>query len=210
MNAADGEIYTFEEIKTAVYHQLIDCHCNYKYLTEVIWPMLRQEKLRQSFPAILWRMKNTASCTLVLGISKLIDQTKGRHLIHFKKFLIRARHTSPDKLKRPDEFDAFLSKAHEFVDDLPELNRLMSPLRNRYYAHLAPAKPEGPDTNTWGYWKSQLDRMTDIYHQYEKAANDTEIAHFCTIEMLNEPKAFLKWCRLDDFAGHRRLAHERR
>lgn len=195
--------YSLEEIEEIIFNELSNTHCNYKYMVDVIFPLLNQNAIRKVYPAILIRMQTTAQQAIIIGLSKLLDTSRDQKIIHLKKFINSARKVPLNMILRKDQWDDFLEKSEEFLKEIPSLKHNLDPLRNRFYAHLMPIIPDPPEKTTWEFWRKILERMENIFNLYQGAVKDKNTSQFWTTNLDYEPQNFLKWCRLDDFKQHR-------
>lgn len=202
--------YSFEQIEAAIYNELVDTHSRYKFLVEIVFPLLNQNSLRNAYPGILTRLEANSCDGVIIGISKLIDTSNKSKLIHFKRFIKTAEEIPTEKVKNQAQWQEFLKESTSFLKDLEQLNRNLSPLRNKFRVHISPAIPDALEITTWEYWRKVLERMENIFNLYQGAIKDASTAQFWTVNFDYEPKAFLEWCRLDDFEKHRKLELERR
>lgn len=202
--------YSLEQIEEVIYNQLVDTHSRYKFLVEIVFPLLNQNALRKAYPGILTRLEANSWDGVIIGISKLIDTSNKSGLIHFKRFMKTVEKISIDKVKNQSQWQVFLKESALFLKDLGYLNRNLNPLRNKFRVHLSPAIPDAPETTTLEYWRKVLERMENIFNLYQSAIKDASTAQFWTVNFDYEPKDFLEWCRLDDFEKHRKQKLETR
>jgi hypothetical protein len=202
--------YTLEEIEEAIKNQLVDTHSNYKYMMDFVFPLLRQRRLCQTYPGIVGRIYATVQEAIILGLAKLLDTTRKPLIIHFKKLLIAAQRIPPEQIKNKSQWDKYLTESKTFLSELPGLMREIAFLRNKSVAHLIPALPNPHEIKTWKYWRTILERMENIFNLYQGAVRDTHTTQFWTVNLRFEPKSFLEWCRLDDFAQHKEWDLERK
>lgn len=202
--------YSFEQIEIAIYNELVDTHSRYKFLVEIVFPLLNQNLLRKAYPGILTRLEANSCDGVIIGISKLIDNSNKSKLIHFKRFIKIAEKIPTEKVKNQSQWQEFLKESALFLKDIEQLNRNLSPLRNKFRVHISPAVPDALEITTWEYWRKVLERMENIFNLYQGAIKDASTVQFWTVNFDYEPKAFLEWCRLDDFEKHRKQEIENR
>ena len=202
--------YSLEQIEEAIYNGLVDTHSRYKLLVEIVFPLLNQNLLRNAYPGILTRLEANSCDGVIIGISKLIDNSNKSNLIHFKRFIKTAEQIHAEKIINQARWQEFLQESTSFLKDLEQLNRNLSPLRNKFRVHISPAIPDAPEITTWEYWRKVLERMENSFNIYQTAIKDASTAQFWTVNFDHEPKAFLEWCRLDDFEKYRNQELERR
>jgi hypothetical protein len=195
--------YTLKEMEEAIYKQLVNTHSDYKYMTDFVFPLLRQKRLCQFYTGIVGRIYATVQDAIILGLSKLLDTTRRPLVIHFKKFIDTAQKISPRQIRHNSQWVKFLNEANSFLKELPSLKRKLDPHRNKFRAHLIPALPDSQERTTWNYWVSVLERMENIYNLFQGAVKDTNTSPFWAVNLRSEPASFLKWCRLDDFGKHK-------
>lgn len=202
--------YALDEIETVVSNELTNTHCNYKYMTEVVFPLLSQNALRKVYPSILTSMKETAEQAIIMGLAKLLDISNDQNVIHFKKFISATKSLSNMKDKNKKQWQEFRKESESFLIEIPGLKRKIDPLRNKFRAHLMPVIPPPPERTTWEFWRKVLERMENIFNLYQGATKDTYTSQFWTTNLDYEPKNFLRWCRLDNFEQHRKEELEKR
>jgi len=179
-------------------------------MTDFVFPLVRQERLFRVYPAIVGRIYATVQDAVILGLSRLLDTTRNSLTIHFKKFIDTAQKIPLTQIKYQSQWDEFLNKSNSFLGELPSLKLKLNPLRNKSLVHLSPALPDPQEITSWDYWSGVLERMENVYSLYQMIVRDAQTTPFWSVNLRDEPKSFLEWCRLDDFEKHRNLERERK
>jgi hypothetical protein len=193
----------FDDLKAALRGEVIDATSTYRLLTKLVFPMYEQQKLHDHYPFILSSLYASLSRNVVMTVCRLFDPANDQRHASLSTLLRRvsAHHASDDPAphlveRRKAYVEAIPAGLKAIEDRWPPLAQH----RSAYLAHRDLTKTKLPEVLFTDIWAA-IEQAQEILSRYFSAYEDAgQMFEYTNVE--HEPKDFLEWCRLDDYATH--------
>jgi hypothetical protein len=185
----------FDEIKDAVWQEIVHATSTYALLTRVIFPICNERRLRRAYPLIVPSLKHVFTGAALMGLCRLFEPKGDASLA---KFLKRLEAQTADKVSadRAERRRHYLQTIPYLLKEIEPHWRSLVIHRNGYLAHLDLSKaPRIAQTRlTYRDIRLALELAQKIFGGYRGAFDGVDPSMlFEPIELrTGEPDEFLR------------------
>lgn len=198
----------FGEITETVRNDVIRATSDYGLIKEMFFPLMNQPKLLDHYPWLVPRLYLAVTGEIIMTLSRLFETKKDHRKASLIMFLGGVRQLPID------DGDRLCGRKRAYVDRIPaflvEIGSVEEKLiwyRNAYLAHNDLTKVDRVDIK-WAEVPSFIEKAQAILKGYFSAFEEAD-QRFEVVNLGWEPKQFLEWCRLDEYAVHHAAHVER-
>ena len=194
----------FEEIKQAVYGDILRATNAHGLLTRLIFPLCKQERLLRHYHLVIEGLHDALIVDVVLTVCRLFDPVADyRHatLVNCLRGVQGLASEIP-----PERQQAARSECYQNTRAMGEEIRArwktnLVVYRSAELAHRDLTKVLPRDVSLADI-RECIELAQDIWRRYILAFEDAGMKGFEFIVMESQPGQFLEWCRLDDYERH--------
>ena len=181
----------FDDIKNAVWQEIVHATINYELLTGVMFPIYNEDRLRRAYPLIVPRLRHVFTGAVLMGLCRLFEQDGHASL---SRFLARVQELEPVE-KANEDRRRFLQTIPQLQGDIAKRWPSLALHRNGYLAHLDLTKTQRIEQAKLTYrdMRLALELAQRIYGAYRSVADDADLSlMFQPSELRSEPGQFLR------------------
>lgn len=198
---------SFGEIKDAVTQEVIQVASDFGLVKQFFFPLLRQQELLEHYPLIVTSLYRAVTGNILMGLCRLFEADANPRLACLKTFLDYLRTGSgmmPKEYAGAEERRRkYLEQFGQFDREISAANKRLAVQRSAYWAHSDLTKRDRELPIKWEELEQFIELAQKILREYYSAYENVD-QRFEVVDLGWEPEGFLKWCRLDDYAAHRK------
>lgn len=192
----------FEEIRDTITQDVIRVATDYALVQRLLVPMVRQPKLLEHYPSLIVQLYSGVTRNVILALCRLFDDVNDMRQATLKTFLRQLKGRSPSEDER---IQAYRRRIDGWLLRLAEIKRRLDGYRNTVLVHSDLTKIADDKPIEFKEIEEFITVAQEIVKQYYSAYEKVD-QRLLVVNVEWEPKQFLEWCRLDDYAEHHRKA----
>lgn len=202
----------FEEILETINRDVIRVASHYPLITGLFFKIMNQRELVDHYPWLLDDLFLAVTGDIVMTLGRLFEASEDPRTACLTTFLlgVEPHHAGNADVKSQlkERRAAFIKKIEPWRREIKAVEKRLTLHRNANLAHNDLTKVGRSDIK-WSEIKDMISLAESILKAYFHAFHETD-QKFVLANVEWELDAFLKWCRLDDYAAHRAKERETR
>jgi len=185
----------FDEIKDAVWKEIVFATSTYALLTRVVFPIYNEPRLRGAYRLLVPILERVFTGAVLMALCRLFEPAAKKDHANLASFLKRVGpHHAAEEVSA-----AVAERRHRFQRTIPQLRKGIETTwrslvihRNGYLAHLDLSRIDEAGL-TYGDMRIALEQAQKIFGGYRGAFDGVDPSMmFEPIELRSEPEEFLK------------------
>jgi len=193
-----------EKVRDAVTHDVIRVTSDYALVQRLLLPMVRQPKLLEHYPSLVVQFYSAVTGNVILTLCRLFDDSNEMAQATLKTFLRHLKGRPPGKGDE-ERVKQFRRDIDGWLKRIGEIKKRLDGYRNTVLVHNDLTKVGGDKPIEFKEVEEFIALAQEILGRYY-SAHERVSQRFLVVNVEWEPKQFLEWCRLDDYAEHHRKA----
>ena len=195
---------SFTEIRDAITQDVIRVTSDYALVQRLLVPMVKQPKLLEHYPSLVVQLHSAVTRNVILALCRLFDDASDMVQATLKTFL---RHLKDRPPSEDDRVRRYRKDIDAWLRQVVQIKERLDGFRNTALVHNDLTKIEGDKPIEFKEVEEFTALAQEILKRYYSAYEKVD-QRFLVVNVEWEPKAFLEWCRLDDYTEHHRRAIE--
>ncbi len=202
---------SFEQVKTTVLNEVIRATSDYALIKMFFFSLLNQPMLMEHYPALVEQLYLAVTGNIVMALSRLFEareDDRKASLITFLNHVGQLPRPEGEPTRTTTRQNEYWENIKAFMKDIETVEKCLVWYRNAYLAHNDLTKAGRVDIK-WEDVATFIEVAQNIVKKYYLAFEETD-QRFEIANLGWEPRLFLEWCRLDNYAKHRQDEMEAR